>query len=62
MKATVWGVNHLTNVLQWYGYKRSAKAVIEEALEDVERDVGQAGVGVGVHSQYHHVSSHQPTC
>lgn len=62
VKAIGWGVNDLTDVLQWYGYERSAKAVIEEALEDVERDVGQAGVDIGVHSQHHHVSSHQPTC
>ena len=31
--------------------ERGAEVVVEEALEDVERDVGQAGVNVGVDGQ-----------
>lgn len=62
VRARAWCVKHLTDILQRYGYESSAEVIIEEALEDVQRDVGQAGVGVGVHSQHNHVRSHHPAC
>lgn len=55
-------VNHLTELLQRDGYESSAEVVVEKALKDVQRDVGQAGVGEGVHSQHQHVRSHYAAC
>lgn len=41
----------LTDGLEGHVSERGVEVVVEEALEDVQRDVGQAGVNVGVDGQ-----------
>lgn len=51
-----------TDILQRYRDKRSAEVVVEEAFEDVQRDVGQTGVGVGIDGQDHCIPANHTTC
>lgn len=51
-----------TDILQRYRDERSAEVVVEEAFEDVQRDVGQTGVGVGVDGQDHCIRANHSTC
>lgn len=50
----------LTDALEGHVREGAAEVGVQEALEDVERDVGEAGVHVGVDGQDHSVSPHHP--
>lgn len=52
----------LTDGLEWYVSEGSTEVVVEEAFEDVEGDVGQAGVDVGADGQNHSIRSNYTTC
>lgn len=51
----------LTDGLEGHVGEGRAEVGVEEALEDVERDVGEAGVNVGVDGQDHGVRPHHAT-
>lgn len=54
------GFSH-TDVLEGHRDESSAEVVVEEALEDVQGHVGQAGVNVGVHGQHHRIGPRHTT-
>lgn len=47
----------LTDDLEGHVGERCAVAVVEQAFEDVQRDVGEAGVNVGVDGQNYGVGT-----
>lgn len=47
----------LTDDLEGHVSERCTEVVVEEAFEDVQRDVGEAGVNVGVDGQDYSVSA-----
>lgn len=47
----------LTDGLEGHVSEHRAEVVVEEAFEDVQRDVRQAGVDVGVHGQDYSVAT-----
>ena len=51
----------LTDGLEGHVGEGCVEVVVEETLEDVERDVGQTGVDVGVDSQDHSVRTNNTT-
>lgn len=47
----------LTDDLEGHVSEHCAEVVVEEAFEDVQRDVGEAGVNVGVDGQDYSIST-----
>lgn len=52
----------LTNGLKRHVSEHCAEGVVEQAFEDIQSDVREACVNVGVDSQNHSVSANDPTC
>lgn len=50
-------MNSLTDALEGHVSEHGTEVVVEEAFEDVEGDVRQAGVDVGVNRQDHSVGT-----
>lgn len=52
----------LTNDLEGHVSEHCAEIVVEEAFEDVQCDVGEAGVNVGVDGQDYSISTDDAAC